>query len=70
MDNNLNKSDQLKFDVISKNDIKNHKSKNSFRNTNYDDFILMTEDVLKLIPSSKLIKSNLKYPLLDVKKIN
>jgi hypothetical protein len=52
MDNNLNKSDQLKFDVISKNDIKNHKSKNSFRNTNDDDVILMTEDVLQLIASS------------------
>ena len=70
MDNLLNKSNQFKFDVINKNDIKNHKSKNSFRNTHNDDFILMTEDVLKLIPSSKLIKSNLKYPLLDVKKIN
>ncbi len=70
MDNNFNKSNQLKFDVINKIAITNHESKNSLTNTKNDDLFLMTDNVLQLIPSTKLIKTNLKYPLIHIKKIN
>jgi hypothetical protein len=73
MDNNLNKNNnQFEFDVTNKIDITNNKSKNSFILTDKknNNLFFMTDNVLKLIPFTKLIKSDLKYPLIHIKKIN